>query len=204
MIETKVIDNFYDVPSLIRKYALEQEFYKRVGQYPGLRTKPINELNYDFFHNFVKKLVSLYYDIEKQNIEWDVKTLFQWAGKEHETGWIHQDDIDYYDVAGVVYLSPDAPKDCGTSIYTPVVDTVVKYSVPTDPFITANMIDFRVYRQEQEKYNSQFKKFKKIENVFNRLVVYDCKQWHVQDGFFGKTKEDGRLIQVFFARIRPC
>jgi hypothetical protein len=204
MIETKIIDNFYDVPSVIRKYALQQKFYKRPGHYPGLRTDPINELDYDFFYNFIKKITSLYYDLEKQKIEWDVQTIFQWAGKEHEMGWIHQDDIDYYDVAGVVYLSPNAPKDCGTSIYTPVVDIIQKYNVPTDPFISDNPVDLFSYRQEQKHYNSQFKRVKKIENVFNRLVVYDCKQWHAQDGFFGKTKEDGRLVQVFFARIRPC
>ena len=203
MIETKIIDNFYDVPSLIRKYALEQEFYKRAGEYPGLRTNPINELNYEFFLNFVKKIVSLYYDAEK-NIEWDVKTLFQWAGKEHETGWIHQDDVNYYDVAGVVYLTPDAPKECGTSIYTPIVNTIQKYNVPTDPLILNKTIDFDFYRQKQKEYNSQFKRVKQVENAYNRLVVYDCKQWHAQDGFFGKSKEDGRLVQVFFARIRPC
>jgi len=204
MIETKVIDNFYDAPSLIRNYALQQEFYKRTGEYPGLRTNPLNEIDYELFHNFVKKLVSLYYNIEKKNIEWDVKTLFQWAGKEHETGWIHQDDNDYYDVAGVVYLTPDAPINCGTSLYTPITNTIQKYIVPTDPFINNKNIDLSLYRQEQEKYNSQFKRVKRIENVYNRLVVYDCKQWHAQDGFFGKTKDDGRLIQVFFARIRLC
>jgi hypothetical protein len=202
MIETKIVDNFYDFPSLIRKYALEQEFYKRTGEYPGLRTKPINELDYEFFHNFVKKIVSLYYDIEKNNIEWDVKTLFQWAGIEHEKGWIHQDDNSYYDVAGVIYLTPDAPKNCGTSLYIPVVDKVESYKVPTDPFHTDNDIDLNDYRKEQEEYNSQFKKVKQIENIYNRLVVYDCKQWHAQDGFFGKSKLDSRLIQVFFARIR--
>ena len=205
MIETKIIDNFYDCPSLIRKFALEQEFYKRTGEYPGLRTKPINELDYDFFLNFVRKIISIYYDIDKvKGIEWDVKTLFQWAGKEHNTGWIHQDDINYYDVAGVVYLSPDAPKNCGTSLYIPTVQNLQKYNVPTDPFYSDNIIDMEFYKQEQNIYNSQFKKIKQIENVYNRLVVYDCKQWHAQDGFFGTNKDNARLIQVFFARIRTC
>jgi hypothetical protein len=204
MIETKIIDNFYDVPSLIRKYALEQDFYKRIGQYPGLRTKPINELDYEFYINFVRKLVSVYYDIDKFKIEFDVKTLFQWADKKYNTGWVHQDDINYYDVAGVVYLSPNAPLNCGTSLYVPNVDKIERYRIETDPFTENENIDINLYQQEQIRYNSQFKKIKQIENIYNRLVVYDCKQWHAQDGFFGETKEDSRLIQVFFARIRPC
>jgi hypothetical protein len=203
MFETKVVDNFFDTPSLVRQYALQQHFYNRPGNYPGLRTSPINELNYEYYYEFVKKLVSIYYDINSNNIEWDVKTLFQWANNQHKTGWIHQDDINYYDVAGVIYLTPDAPLNCGTSIYKPKIDIINEYTNPTDPFKINQIIDEN-YINDQNRYNSQFEKVQSIDNVYNRLVVYDCHQWHAQDGFFGTNVEDSRLIQVFFARIRLC
>ncbi len=211
MIETKVIDNFYETPTIIRKFALEQEFFKKPGNYPGLRTKFIDSIDDDFFKVFAKKLISLYYDLDNQNIKFQILTSFQWAGEKYKHGWIHKDrylkspnDDEGYDIAGVIYLTPNAPTNCGTSLYRLISDNAEGCKLPTDPFYSGLDIDINTYFQEQLKYNSQFEKVKQVENIFNRLVVYDCKQWHSQDGFFGDTAENSRLIQVFFARIRPC
>jgi hypothetical protein len=205
MIQTKIIDNFYDTPSLVRQFALQQEFYKRSGNYPGLRTKPINELDCDFYKNFVKKLLSVYFDLNNPqlNLEWDIKTLFQWAGNEYTTGVIHNDDV-YYDIAGVVYLTPNAPKNCGTSLYELGYRNLNTQPVIADPFTVNNKYNKQIYDEQLKTYNQQFNLTQKIENIYNRLVVYDSRQWHAQDGFWGTTKQDARLTQVFFARIKPC
>lgn len=95
MFKTKIVDNFYDTPSLVRNLAISQNFHKRPGDYPGLRTLPINRIDRDFYISFVCKLLPLYFDLETQNIEWDVVTLFQWADKKFVTGWVHQDNVNY-------------------------------------------------------------------------------------------------------------
>jgi len=200
MFATKIIDNFYDNPDQIRAYALQQNFYKRSGNYPGLRSDPITQLNVDLFNYCIDKITRLYYT-DGQRIKYTANSLFQWAGQEHETGWIHQDAIHEFDLAGVVYLTPDAPKNCGTDLYVPNMINITNYTVPTDPF-TASTQDMSAYRAEQLKYNSQFTKIQQIENQYNRLVMYDCRQWHAQSGFFGTNKYNARLIQVVFIGLQ--
>jgi hypothetical protein len=213
MFQTKIIDNFYEDPILVRNFALQQFFYKREGHYPGLRSDLISDIDYEFYLHFTKKLVNVYYDTNVTDVSWQNVTLFQWADKKHEKGWVHADyskdhskvnapEADW-DVAGVVYLTPDAPKNCGTSIYKPIVDNLKPFpeNYTTDPFKIGKTRDAE-YILAQNQHNSQFKKIQCIENVFNRLVVYDCQQWHAQDGFFGNNKFDSRLTQVFFAKLK--
>jgi hypothetical protein len=198
MYPTKIIDNFYETPSLVRNFALQQNFYKRAGHYPGLRTDKINEIDENFFTSFCNKLCGLYFT-DREIVEYDVDTLFQFAGSRYGHGFVHQDKE--YDIAGVVYLTPDAPIDCGTSIYVPIVENLKNSGCLTDPFYSDEEYNENEYNEKKMKYNGQFKKIQKIDNVYNRLVCYDVRQWHAQDGFFGDTKENSRMIQVFFAKF---
>ena len=38
----------------------------------------------------------------------------------------------------------------------------------------------------------------RVNNVFNRLLVYEADQFHGGNNFFGTTDFDSRLTQVFF------
>jgi len=38
----------------------------------------------------------------------------------------------------------------------------------------------------------------KIGNVFNRLIIFNSKNYHMSQDYFGTDKNDGRLFQVFF------
>jgi hypothetical protein len=196
----QIIDNFYEDPDKIRKYALEQNFYKRDGNYPGIRSDRLSDINKALFELFVSKIASLYFDINTVKLEYDVITNFQIIDGKYDKGWIHQDDIGYFSVAGVVYLSPNAPINTGTSIYKPIVDKVKQVNFPMDPYSVKNL-NVHEYEKQQEVYNSQFEKTLEVGNIYNRLAVYPVTEWHTQSGFFGTTKENSRLTQVFFARF---
>jgi hypothetical protein len=200
----QIVDDFYQDPDRVRRYALEQKFYKRVGDYPGLRCDRLSDLNRPFFEFFANKLTELYFD-KNVNIEYDIISNFQSIDGRHSKGWIHQDDNGYFDVAGVVYLSPDAPIGAGTSIYRPTVDVVKPKpeDIPIDPYSIEN-IDMDEYDKQQEIYNSQFEKILEVGNIYNRLVVYPVTEWHTQSGFFGVDKESSRLTLVFFAKFTIC
>jgi hypothetical protein len=200
---SQIVDNFYEDPDKIRKYALEQNFYKRVGNYPGIRCDRLSDLNRPFFEFFVGKLSSLYFSDTNVKIEYDVITNFQIIDSKYNVGWIHQDDNSYFDVAGVVYLTPNAPINTGTSIYRPIVDSVNYSTLPHDPYSIKNL-DMTTYEKEQRVYNSQFEKILDVGNVYNRLAIYPVTEWHTQSGFFGMTKENSRLTQVFFAKFTIC
>ena len=38
----------------------------------------------------------------------------------------------------------------------------------------------------------------RIGNVYNRMVIFNAKQYHCSLDYFGTNKENGRLFQVFF------
>ena len=41
-----VVDNFFETPTLVRNFALQQEFFKGDrGNWPGIRTKFLDELD---------------------------------------------------------------------------------------------------------------------------------------------------------------
>lgn len=191
-----IIDNFYRDPDSVRNFCIKQHFYKRPGKYPGLRTKPINDIDQSFFHYFVSLMCQHLFPHSK--LQWDVRTLFQYATEQYRGGWIHTDDV-YYNMAGVVYLTPDAPKTCGTSIYNPTSSRIIPYSAPTDPFPSGYDLDS--HEKEQIEYNSQFTLKQSIDNVYNRFICYKTTEFHAQDGFFGVDKHSARMIQIFFARI---
>jgi hypothetical protein len=199
----QIVDNFYEDPDKIRKYALAQNFIKRDGDYPGIRTERLSDLNKQFFEFFANKVASLYFSDKDIKLEYDIFTNFQIIDGKYNMGWIHQDDIGYFDVAGVVYLSPGAPINTGTTIYKQTSDILKQISIPMDPYTIENL-NIVEYEKEQKIYNSQFEKTLDVGNVYNRLTVYPVKAWHTQSGFFGNTKENSRLTQVFFAKFTPC
>ena len=132
---------------------------------------------------------------------YDSKCSFQIIDNKYRKGWIHCDDIEYYDVAGVIYLTPNAPLDAGTSIYRKKTEHRKTYDIKYNEFAERQKINLEEYYKVQDEYNSQFEKTLEIGNVYNRLVVYSVEEWHAQSGFFGTTLEDSRLTQVFFIKF---
>ncbi|WP_407916833.1 DUF6445 family protein [Kitasatospora sp. NE20-6] len=96
--------------------------------------------------------------------------------------------------AAVLYLSPDAPKDCGTSFYRQrmpggalggnivtaphnnLVDALGTRFVPADSFVE----DVRVPHR------------------FNRLLLYSANIIHTATGYWGGSLEERRMTAVFF------
>jgi hypothetical protein len=197
----QIVDNFYEDAQKVRNFALQQKFVKRPGNYPGVRTDRISNLNLNFFKYFAKKLTALYFD-NSTKVEYDITTLFQSIDGSYDTGWIHTDlTVDEYDVAGVVYLSPQAPIGTGTGIFRSKTEPIQISDIAKKPYSIDNLNNPN-YNKEQQRFNDQFECTVNIGNVFNRLVVYPAEQWHTQMGFFGTTLETSRLTQVFFAKFK--
>lgn len=199
----QIVDNFYNDALEVRKFALQQKFIKRPGNYPGVRTDRISNLNSNFFTYFAQKLTALYFD-KSEKVEYDIVTLFQSIDGSYDTGWIHTDlSTGEYDVAGVVYLTPQAPIGTGTGIFRSKVEPIQASDIAKKPYSIDNLNNPN-YNKEQQRFNDQFECTVNIGNVFNRLVVYPVEEWHTQMGFFGNTLETSRLTQVFFAKFKLC
>jgi hypothetical protein len=199
-----VVDNFYDNPEEIRKFALEQTFTNNTGKkeiFPGGRTDELHVLNRDLFDTCFRKIFAMFHDYGFSEVEWDVSCKFQLVNENYETGWIHKDNTSV--LAGVIYLTPDAQLNSGTSIYIPNSKFNQKqyeeYEQYKDNYFkNIDSIDPTVFKQKREENNFCFNETIKINNVFNRLVLYQGSSFHSANNFFGKTLEDSRLTQVFF------
>lgn len=128
----------------------------------------------------------------------DGKTLnhncVQVVGK-HEAGpRPHTDSLALCRYAGVLYLNPDAPQECGTSFYrqrmpngqlggnlvarphTNLVEALGTRFVPPNAFVE----DVR------------------IPHKFNRLLVYSAAMIHTATAYCGSVLADERMAAVFF------
>ena len=195
-----IIENFYENPDAIRKFALAQKYtfcHDRPNLeyvYPGSRTKDIVDLDSQLHEKICKKLVSVFHNAEHDYMRWAISTSFQSVAAEYGQGVIHTDHNTIF--AAVLYLTPDAPLNSGTSLFkkNKTFDEK-KYLQALD----ANDARFRVGNIEMNTdYHSMFDEIVRVNNVYNTLIIYEGRHFHAANQFFGKTLKDSRLAQVFF------
>lgn len=186
-----IIDNFYNNALDTRNYILTQDFSVK-GNYPGRRTKSyatieLKEAIQKYVEPFGGKITDFPIPKDDTNADTIYNGSFQYTTS-RDRSWIHIDG--YNNWAGVLYLTPDAPVTSGTAFYQLYDGTSCK----RDMTILNNKL-------ETDKWNQDLTKWKKVDevgNVFNRLILFDANRFHMSQDYFGDTKENGRLFQVFF------
>ena len=195
-----VIENFYENPDAIRKFALAQKFTycKDVPNieyvYPGGRTQDLSLLDKAMFDKICTKLVSVFHNAEHDVMRWLITTSFQSVSEEFSQGVIHTDHNTVF--AGVLYLTPDAPLSGGTSLFrkSKTFDEA-KYQQALDD----NDVRFKDGEIAMDtSYHSMFDEIVRVNNVYNTLIIYEGRHFHAANRFFGETLKDSRLAQVFF------
>lgn len=174
-----VVDNFYSDPYAVRDFALTQEFNEDLRYYKGKRTSE------QFFVPGTKKAFE---SIIGQKITvWDdygFNGVFQTCNAEEPLVY----HIDLQQWAGMVYLTPNAPFECGTSLYAHKETKARHESDPgMDSAFSGGFYD-----------STKFELVDVVGNVFNRLVIFNGKCIHAASKYFGKNLEDSRLFHMFF------
>lgn len=174
-----VVDNFYADPYAIREYALQQEFFEDLRYYKGKRTQE------KFFVPGTKKVFE---EIIGQKItiwdEYGMNGVFQTCNPQDPL--VYHTDLQQW--AGMIYLTPNAPFQAGTSMYA---HKETKARHVSDPDIET-AFDGGFYD------GTKFELVDSIGNVFNRLVIFNGKCIHSASQYFGQTLEDSRLFHMFF------
>jgi hypothetical protein len=180
-----IVDDFYEDPDSIRHFALQQDYIEGgLGRgFIGKRTEK------QFLFGGLKEAFET---IMGQKItKWESHGMngrFQvaWSGAPLV---YHCDDQKW---AGMLYLTPDAPYSCGTSLYAHKYTRARTYydqgwdaawkDIPGDPHLDG----------------TSFEQVDVLGNVYNRLVIFDASCIHSASQYFGTTEENARLWQMFF------
>jgi hypothetical protein len=194
-----VISDFYENPDEIRKYALAQKYtycHEMNGidyVFPGSRTKDLKDLSQSLYEKICKKLISVFHIPEHDLMRWQINTSFQIVEGEYGHGLIHQDQNTVF--AGVLYLTPDAPLNAGTSLFrkNSSYDEELYWKL-----IKENDERFKGKEAIDFSYHNMFDEVMRVNNVYNSLILFEGDIHHCANQFFGKTKQDSRLAQVFF------
>jgi hypothetical protein len=195
-----IISDFYEKPDDIRQYALNQkytychELEKNIDYvYPGSRTKELRNLSFSLYEKICKKLISVFHIPEHDLMQWQINTSFQIVEAEYGHGLIHQDQNTIF--AGVLYLTPNAPLNSGTSLFKKNASYDEALYLKTikendEHFKNKDPIDF--------SYHGMFDEVVRVNNVYNTLILFEGDIHHCANQFFGDRKDNSRLAQVFF------
>lgn len=179
-----IIDNFYEDPFAIRDYALSLD-YQFTSGHRGRRT--VDQHILQGTKEAFEKIMNL--KISKWAETYTECGKFQHCTCEDALVY-HADEQKW---AATVYLTPDAPYDCGTSLLAHKKTGVRHCNDPrimdvwTDTAPTGNFCD-----------GSKWDCIDVVANVFNRLVIWDAHCPHTASKYFGFDKNDSRLFHMFF------
>jgi hypothetical protein len=203
-MDLMIKDNFLPIPHVIRSWILQQEFYdcaemsRLVGKtttWPGLRTRHVMDLDTgyaDMVLGTISNLLRPYLPSVGVGIE----SHFQLTDASDGDSWVHQDNDVLY--AGVLYLTPNPPVDSGTIVYRcndkPAWESLMETQEGFQKMLKINS------QEDTISYQRLFTPIDTIGNVFNRLILYRGDLYHKSNRYFGTTKSNSRLTQVFFIR----
>ena len=211
-----VVDNFLEDPDSLAEYAEGLDFNYGSNTYPGLRSEPINNISPDLYHYISNKILSIFYqkdpayDISMQFQKIDPLSEDKWNAK--NKGWIHQDKTVLF--GGVLYLTKNPDPDAGTSMYSKKSEYTLfsrqnellkakeklygeEFNSSIKPFYEKKEMDEDSFEKIYNAYNDRFEETLRVKNVYNRLLLFDGKQYHgvrtygdrkrLTIAFFGET-----------------
>lgn len=179
-----VVDNFYEDPLAVRNYALSQYFFDDEG-YLGMRTRK------QFFFDGVKERFEKI--INKKITSWEEENMngrFQTC--KAGTPLVYHCDQQKW--AAMVYLTPDAPVECGTSFYRH--KGTKKYH--NSQFYNNNSDLTTVFNQKTFLDKTPYEMVDTVGNMFNRLVIFDGGLIHAASEYFGWDIPSSRLFHMYF------
>jgi hypothetical protein len=185
-VQFLIVDDFYNNVDEVRNFALQQDFSAR-GNYPGQRTK-------SFLNDSIKETIQGIIKPFAGDVTWwgdDSTGAFQYT-LASDRSWIHSDYTTNW--AGVVYLTPDAPISGGTGLFK-LKENGLRNWKNSDHTEEENRN--ALHNKHSQDY-TKWEMVDRIGNVYNRLILYRGDLFHVSLDYFGDTKENGRLFQLFF------
>ena len=190
-----VIDNFYKNVDEIREYALSQTYQSPENHGAvGYRCESGKKIM-DGTKEMFEKLMGGTIPNGSKHGEWGYSTngCFQWCNARVPIVY-HCDSQKY---AGIIYLTPNAPPNCGTSFFRHKNYKIRNSSI----FSKSDWYKSDLNHKEPHLDKTQWEIVDSVGNVYNRLVIFDAQYIHAVTEYFGEDINNSRLFQLFFFNI---
>lgn len=191
-----LVDDFLPNVDEVRSLALSQDFFPHPEFHKGERT------NGRFLSPGIREAFE---DLLGRRIvrweEHEANGVFQ-VCKAGDQVVFHSDVQNY---AGVLYLTPDAPPEAGTTLYR---SRATKGRTVGESLRLGKIWQQYAGRVSREMYEGKlldptaWEVVDVFGNVYNRLVLWDARLVHAASCYFGTKKENARLFQMFFFDIQ--
>ena len=177
-----VVDNFYENVDFIRKFALSQTYEYHTAYHKGKRTEQVYRFEglKESFENILNSKI-------KNWETYGVNGCFQICVGGDQLVY-HCDGQEY---AGIIFLTPNAPPQTGTSFYRSRHTKKMKCNENDEN-------DENIVFKNGYLDSTEFEVVDVVGNIYNRLVLFDSKMFHAASNYFGTNLENGRLFQLFF------
>lgn len=188
-----VVDNFYNEPDMIRDFAMKNLTFKPSSYHKGSRATErfILEGTKEKFEEIIGKPI----------INWNYETyangIFQYCTADQPIVY----HIDTQQMAAVVFLTPNAPVNTGTSFYKSKITGAFGFD-EKERMTEVYEKTFRGTNKDMNFYDdSHFEKVDEVGNVYNRLVIWDATRIHAASKYFGDEINNSRFFHLFFFDI---
>ena len=192
------IDNFFEDPDAIVDFSKSLPF-EPCQNNPGVRTPSLSYLDEDFFLWVNKKILSVLYPMNYQDLTYNATTTFASVPPniEHD-GWIHEDSCEF---SSIIYLSKQ--KDCGTTIFSPKKPHLKKYqNQDKKAEYFENGVSTKQVAEKKEKNNQNFEESIIVKSKYNRLIIFDGKMPHAAQTYMSNDSNIPRLtLNSFFNSV---
>jgi hypothetical protein len=201
MLPVTVLDDFFEDPDSIRAHALAQTFAPDPqGRWPGTRTDNLAELHPQLFDHVCRRVASLFYRTRNQqeHVMWRASGGFQLVDAVYGQGWVHHDAFNELFTA-IIYLTPDADQDSGTSIMErrDRTTTIPKHLEDAKRTSILTCVDDPNSRDELAAY---YDEVIRVNNKYNRIVIFDSHLYHRANEF--AASDTPRLtLTLFFSAL---
>ena len=227
------LDNFFDNPDEIRELGLRllksdkaikpSDDDTQGGRWPGIRSPMLWEIDNDLTQRIIEKVMSCYFNLDLEEISWNFCDMqFQLMHSYDKDknniknkGWIHRDGS--WELAGLIYLTPDIERDSGTSLFNIKSDktfeemgycpkcgywdetgrnNINKAAEARKPLYSGDPVNYEELKEKWEEHRSYFIEKVRFENIYNRLIMYDAREWHAGNSYY--SAKDNRMLLIFF------
>ena len=191
-----VKDNFYKNPTAVYDAALQATYYEP-EHVTGYRSTTV------YHEKGIKAKLEKLLGIKINR--WDTDPVEENGvfyqglsqGKKKEIPGIHSDEP-YNDITIVIYLTPNIPPDCGTSLWMHKQTGLRNPATKVDARkFKMKFADLRNQLEEESRQRSKWVEIDRAGYQYNRMVAYPSGMFHSATNHYGGDLENGRIYQTF-------